>query len=71
LLTAAAGLLPADMAGEAAFAGWIEALKAATGRRGRALFMPLRLALTGRPDGPELRSLMALLGRTGCLARLS
>jgi glutamyl-tRNA synthetase len=48
----AAELLPAEPWDADAWDRWIEALKAATGRRGRALFMPLRLALTGRPDGP-------------------
>ena len=38
---------------------WIAALKAATGRKGRALFHPLRLALTGLEDGPELKVLLA------------
>lgn len=70
LLTAAAHLLPADMAADAAFAGWIEALKAATGRKGKALFGPLRLALTGREHGPELKHLLPLLGRERALARL-
>ena len=50
---------------------WTNALKAKSGRKGRALFHPLRLALTGREDGPELKSLMPLLGRKSCLDRLS
>lgn len=33
----------------------------ATGARGRALFLPLRLAITGRRDGPELEGLFALM----------
>jgi glutamyl-tRNA synthetase len=39
----------------------IEALKARTGVRGKALFMPLRIALTGIGHGPELARLLALL----------
>ncbi len=35
----------------------------ATGRRGRALFLPLRLALTGEEHGPDLRALLPLIGR--------
>ena len=46
------------------------ALKERTGRKGKALFLPLRLALTGRHDGPELKSLLPLVGRTACLDRL-
>lgn len=53
------------------WAVWTGALKAKTGRKGRALFHPLRVALTGREDGPELKSLLPLLGRRVCLARLS
>lgn len=50
---------------------WTDAVKAATGRKGRALFMPLRLALTGRASGPELAGLLPLLGREETLARQS
>ncbi|MCR4266668.1 glutamate--tRNA ligase [Nitratireductor sp. ZSWI3] len=48
---------------------WTDAVKAATGRKGRALFMPLRVALTGREAGPELAGLLPLLGREETLAR--
>lgn len=40
---------------------WTEAVKAATGRKGRALYRPLRLALTGRESGPEMADLLPLL----------
>jgi glutamyl-tRNA synthetase len=49
---------------------WTEALKNATGRKGKALFMPLRLALTGMEHGPELKGLLPLMGREKVLARL-
>ena len=39
---------------------WTEAVKAATGAKGKALFMPLRLALTGLDHGPELKALLPL-----------
>ncbi len=39
------------------------ALKARTGRKGKALFMPLRKALTGRADGPDMAMLLPLLQR--------
>jgi glutamyl-tRNA synthetase len=48
----------------------VEALKAATGRKGKALFLPLRLALTGQPHGPEMAALLPLIGRDGALQRL-
>jgi glutamyl-tRNA synthetase len=47
-----------------------DTLKERTGRKGRALFMPLRLALTGRESGPEMAPLLARIGRDRALARL-
>ena len=49
---------------------WTAALKTATGRKGRALFHPLRHALTGRDHGPEMAALLPLIGREAALARL-
>lgn len=50
---------------------WTEALKASTGRKGRALFRPLRLALTGRDQGPEMARLLPMIGRERALRRLA
>jgi glutamyl-tRNA synthetase len=47
-----------------------DALKAETGRKGKALFLPLRQALTGRDHGPEMAALLPLIGRERALARL-
>jgi glutamyl-tRNA synthetase len=47
-----------------------EALKSGTGRKGRALFHPLRLALTGRDHGPEMGALLPLIGRNAAIDRL-
>lgn len=57
----AAALLPDEALSEAAYHEWIDRVKVATGRKGKNLFMPIRLALTGRPDGPELPKLFSLL----------
>ena len=46
-------------------------LKASTGRKGRALFRPLRLAITGRESGPEMAPLVKLIGRQRTLERLT
>jgi glutamyl-tRNA synthetase len=46
-------------------------LKEATGRKGRALFRPLRLALTGRESGPEMAPLLKLIGKERALERLT
>ena len=66
----AAELLPPEPWDETTFRTWTDAVKAETGAKGRALFMPLRLALTGTDHGPELRVLLPMLGRGRALARL-
>jgi len=66
----AAELLPQEPWGENTWGEWTEALKKETGRRGKALFMPLRRALTGFSAGPELRALLPFLGRPSTTARL-
>ena len=49
---------------------WTTLLRERTGRRGRELFMPLRLALTGEPHGPEMKALLPLIGPEKALKRL-
>jgi len=46
------------------------ALKDATGRKGKALFHPLRLALTGRESGPDMHALLPLIGEAQARRRL-
>jgi glutamyl-tRNA synthetase len=46
------------------------ALKEATGRKGKALFQPLRLALTGMDHGPDMKALLPLIGEAEARARL-
>ena len=48
-----------------------DSLKASTGRKGRALFRPLRLAMTGRESGPEMGPLIKLIGKERTLERLT
>ena len=69
-LVQAATLLPPEPWDAGTWATWTSALKTATGRKGRALFHPLRLALTGRETGPELAALLPLIGRERAVARL-
>ncbi|MBI1650396.1 glutamate--tRNA ligase [Hyphomicrobium sulfonivorans] len=66
----AAGLLPAEPWCDTTWDDWIAKVKAASGRKGRGLFHPLRMALTGRNDGPELKALLPLIGRARAEARL-
>jgi glutamyl-tRNA synthetase len=66
----AAALLPPEPWDETTWSVWSAAVKDATGAKGKALFRPLRLALTGREHGPELRELLPLIGRERAVARL-
>lgn len=66
----AADLLPASDLTAETWGQWTNAVKAATGRKGKGLFMTLRKALTGQEHGPEMASLLTLIGRTRALARL-
>jgi glutamyl-tRNA synthetase len=59
----AMALLPPQPWGPTTWADWTAAVKVATGRKGRALFRPLRRAMTGRDAGPEMDELMPLLCR--------
>ncbi len=70
LCAAAATLLPAEPWNEVTWGIWTAAVKQATGKAGRTLFHPLRLALTGRENGPELKLLLPLIGRSRAVSRL-
>ena len=69
-LALAATHLPDGTLDEASWGVWTGAVKAATGRKGKDLFLPLRLALTGLDHGPELARLLPLIGRERALERL-
>jgi len=69
-LKEAAGLLPdGDWDGET-WGAWTKAVKDATGRKGKGLFMPLRQALTGLDHGPELKAYLPLIGPERAANRL-
>ncbi len=70
IVAVAAALLPPEPWDETTWAALTKPVSEATGAKGRALFHPLRLALTGRGDGPELKKLLPLIGRARALARL-
>lgn len=57
----ALAMLPPRPWTAATWSDWTGAVKAATGRKGKGLFMPLRKALTGMDHGPEMAELMPLL----------
>jgi glutamyl-tRNA synthetase len=70
LLTAGL-LLPPEPWDNAVWTTWIAALERATERTGEALVAPLRLALTGEDSGPDLASLLPLIGRPRAASRLA
>lgn len=63
-------LLPAEPWSGKVWDEWLAAIKPAANRKGRELFHPLRIALTARENGPELRALLPLIGRERASARL-
>ncbi len=66
----AAELLPPEPWTVETWSAWTSAVKNATGRKGKELFMPLRQALTASDHGPELKLLLPLIGRERALKRL-
>jgi glutamyl-tRNA synthetase len=56
-------MLPAQPWTQATWGDWTSSVKEATGRKGKGLFMPLRRALTGRENGPEMADVMPLLAQ--------
>ena len=69
-LQAAGENLPQEPWDETTWKAWTGRVAQETGRKGRALFHPLRLALTARENGPELAKLLPLIGRAKASARL-
>jgi len=67
----AATLLPAGEWGPSSWDEFVAVVKEKTGRKGKELFMPLRLALTGMEHGPEMKVVFALLGRERAQKRLN
>ncbi|MGH8721837.1 MAG: glutamate--tRNA ligase, partial [Burkholderiales bacterium] len=71
LLAEALAKLPPEPWDDSTWEAWTADVKRATGAKGKALFHPLRLALTGRSDGPAMRHLLPLIGRQRTAARLA
>ncbi len=67
----AKALLPEGEISAQSWSAWTGALKEKTGRKGRGLFMPLRKALTGQEHGPDMGTILPLIGRETVLSRLS
>jgi glutamyl-tRNA synthetase len=71
LADSARALLPKGPFTDATWTEWTAAVSAKTGAKGKALFRPLRLALTGQPHGPEMRKLLPLIGPERAAKRLA
>jgi glutamyl-tRNA synthetase len=67
---AALDVLPSEPWDGQTWKAWTNAVKERTGAKGKALFMPLRLAVTGLEHGPDLSGLLPLIGRDIVAARL-
>ena len=70
-LRAALDTLPPEPWDDAVWSAWTDALKQRTGRAGKGLILPLRLALTGEDNGPALQALLPLIGRPRVAQRLA
>lgn len=70
LTSKAADLLPQEPWAEDTFNLWLNDVKAQTGKKGKDLFHPLRKALTGLDNGPELKVLLPLIGYERAVKRL-
>ncbi len=69
-LSTAIDLLPEGSLDNTSWSFWTKALSQATGKKGRELFMPLRIALTGMDNGPEMALLLPLIPKELVIARL-
>lgn len=67
----AADLLPQEPWNDDTFVQWTSEIKAQTGAKGKELFHPLRLAITAKDAGPELKTLLPLIGYERVYKRLN
>jgi glutamyl-tRNA synthetase len=67
----AATLVPDDPLTDQSWNAFVDAVKQKTGAKGRALFHPLRMALTGAEKGPEMAAVFPLIGAARARARLN
>ncbi len=70
-LSRAAEMLDEGVISSASWKQWTSVISSETGAKGKALFMPLRKALTGKSYGPDMGKLLPFIGREKILARLN
>jgi glutamyl-tRNA synthetase len=66
----AASLLPNATLDNTSWSSWTKAITRQTGAKGKALFMPLRQAITGMGSGPDMGGLLPYIGYTRIIERL-
>jgi glutamyl-tRNA synthetase len=71
VIEAAVATLPPEPWDNSTWKAWTSAVAAAADVKGRALYHPLRMALTGEEQGPEMAALLPLIGRARAVARLN
>jgi glutamyl-tRNA synthetase len=71
VIAAAQDSLPGEPFGSETWKAWTTEIRTRTGAKGKGLFMPLRLALTGLEHGPDLAGLLPLIGRERVMRRLA
>jgi glutamyl-tRNA synthetase len=69
-ISQATAVFPAGEVGSTTWHDWTEAVKAATGRKGKQLYMPLRRVLTDQERGPEMDKMLMLIGAKKARERL-
>jgi glutamyl-tRNA synthetase len=67
----AKSLFPEGRVDDGTWGVWTKSLQEKTQRKGRALFLPLRQAITGQEQGPELAKMLQLIGKEKILSRLA
>ena len=70
-LDSALEALPKDQFNEKTWSTWTQKLSQITGKKGKELYMPLRLCLTGQNKGPEMADLILMMGRDKVIKRLN
>ena len=69
LIAAAIECIPADPFSYETWDSWTKSINAKTGLKGKALYMPLRVILTGKEKGPELKNFLPLLDKETLLRK--
>ena len=69
LISAAVECIPEDPFSYETWDNWTKAINAKTGLKGKELYMPLRLILTGKEKGPELKNFLPLLDKQTLLRK--